>query len=293
MKFSVITPSFNQLDYLKRCVASVADQEGVSVEHIVMDGGSTDGTVEFLKEHLANSSELKANGYSFSYASEKDDGMYDALNKGFGRASGELLAWLNCDEQYLQGALDMAKDFFKDQPKVDLLNGDALVVDPAGALLGFWKSMPLRKRYLDGGYLYNLSCAMFFRKTILSEGVLFDTSFKAAGDQELVVRLLKKGARSRVMREYFSAYTFAPENLSEQGFAKAEQAKLQNQTFGRAFSPRSVLRAMRRGERLLRGCLRQKFPLEYSLYLNGGERRESFTSDRVSPQWPGARSKHG
>jgi len=275
--------SFNQLDYLKRCVASVADQEGVSIEHIVMDGGSTDGTPEWLAEHIAH--QPSTSNYQLTFVSEADEGMYDALNKGFGRASGELFAWLNCDEQYLPGALKTVTDFFRNRPKVALLNGDALVVDPAGALLGFWKSMPLRKRYLDGGYLYNLSCTMFFRRTILRDGMLFDASFKAAGDQELVIRLLQKGVRSRVVQKYFSAYTFAPENLSEQDFAKAEQ----NQLSRRGFFLQPVLRAMQRGERLLRGCHRQKFPLEYSLYLDRGEHREFFKSTRVSPQWPGTR----
>src|SRR5205809_81991 len=91
-RVSVITPSFNMLEFLKRCHRSVADQ-GVHLEHIVMDGGSSDGTAEWL-----------AGSDVSLWQSASDAGMYDAVNKGLQLASGDILAYLNCDEQYLPGA---------------------------------------------------------------------------------------------------------------------------------------------------------------------------------------------
>src|SRR5690348_16281526 len=93
MTFSIITPSFRNSDWLKLCIASVADQ-GVTAEHIVQDAGSDDGTQEWLLK------DARVRAFA-----EKDGGMYDAVNRGLRRATGEILAYLNCDEQYLPGAL--------------------------------------------------------------------------------------------------------------------------------------------------------------------------------------------
>src|ERR1039458_7906042 len=100
MSISIITPSYRQSDWLKLCIASVADQ-GVALEHIIQDAGSDDGTLDWLRQD----SRVKA-------FVEKDAGMYDAVNRGLRRASGEILAYLNCDEQYLPGTLITVKAFF-------------------------------------------------------------------------------------------------------------------------------------------------------------------------------------
>src|SRR5271169_5435610 len=116
MRFSVVTPSFRQSQWLKLCVASVADQ-GVEVEHIVQDSCSDDGTLDWL----LTDPRVKA------YA-EKDAGMYDAVNRGLRRASGQILSYLNCDEQYLPGTLQEVENYFDHHPDVEMLFGDALVV---------------------------------------------------------------------------------------------------------------------------------------------------------------------
>ena len=123
MKFSVVTPTRNALDKLKRCVGSVRGQTGVEIEHIVQDACSTDGTPEWL----AGQADLLAR-------SEQDAGMYDAINRGWGRATGDILSWLNSDEQYLPGTLEKVAGVFARNPEIDLIYGDALVVDAAGDL---------------------------------------------------------------------------------------------------------------------------------------------------------------
>ena len=95
---SIITPSFNQIEWLRLAVASVADQEGVEYEHIIQDGG-TDGIKEIVQSEFGNL------GKRLQVFVEKDAGMYDAVNRGLRRASGEICAYLNCDEQYLPGTL--------------------------------------------------------------------------------------------------------------------------------------------------------------------------------------------
>ena len=113
--FSIITPSLDMLGYLQRCRRSVADQEGVSLEHIVRDGESQDGTVEWLEREAA-ATNLPGSRRRLVACSEKDEGMYDAVNKGFRQARGKILAYLNCDEQYLPGALRAAQEVFERGP---------------------------------------------------------------------------------------------------------------------------------------------------------------------------------
>src|SRR5262249_29788591 len=120
VRFSIITPSFRGGRWLKFCIASVADQ-AVQHEHLIQDAGSDDGTLHWLPR------DPRVRAFV-----EKDRGMYDAVNRGYRRAGGELLAYLNCDEQYLPGALAKVAAFFDQHPEVDVVFGDCLVVDAAG-----------------------------------------------------------------------------------------------------------------------------------------------------------------
>ncbi|HSR87710.1 MAG TPA: hypothetical protein VLL07_02055 [Pontiella sp.] len=377
MKFHIVTPALNQRAFLRRCVASVRDQarEGVghrvlgvgaesveasckqaslsgnptstsnfnlqtpnlSVHHHIQDGGSTDGTREFLEKFRFEVDGLKsevagqraegqqaysqqpiADSYSFSFKSERDSGMYDALNRGIdsslefavdglqkedhqennsnftpptSNCHDSVVAWLNCDEQYLPGTLQTVADFFANHPDVDVLCGHALVVDESGELKGFWKSMPLRKRYVQSGYLYNLSCAMFFRTRVFEQGLRFNPEFKALGDQEFMIRLLGRGVKTAVHNRFFSAYTFMPGNLSEQEIAREESDKLLERFWGGACLLRFFWRSIQRAERVLRGCRYQRFPVEYAIYVKDACVRRVNTGSKVSARWPGERVK--
>src|SRR5438067_2341146 len=121
MLISIVTPSFRSSAWLKLCIASVADQAGVQVEHIVQGSQSDDGTLDWLPR------ETRVKAFI-----EKDSGMYDAVNRGFRRAQGEILAYLNCDEQYLPGALSSVADFFSRHPDVDVAFGNVVVVNAKG-----------------------------------------------------------------------------------------------------------------------------------------------------------------
>src|SRR5579872_6166237 len=128
--FSIVTPSFRNSKWLKLCIASVADQQGVTFEHIVQDSCSDDGTQDWLP----HDKRVKA-------FIEKDKGMYDAVNRGWKRAQGEIVAYLNCDEQYLPGALKAVHDCFAQNPTVEAVFADTLVVDPEGGYLCYRKSL--------------------------------------------------------------------------------------------------------------------------------------------------------
>ncbi len=252
---SIITPSLNMLDYLKRCAASVADQEGGVFEHIVVDGVSTDGSIEWLaKENRIRS------------ISEKDNGMYDAVNKGLKLAKGNILAYLNCDEQYLPGTLGFVKDYFDRHPRVDMIFGDLLLIRPDGSLVAFRKGYQPRWFYIVTSHLYVLSCTMFFRRRIIENGFFFDTCFQTAGDADFVVRVLRSGYCAKHIKRYFAAFTMTGKNLSNVDTGIREQNQLRNSAPRYLKVIRWPVNAARFTEKFFSGAYFQKKPLEYSVY---------------------------
>lgn len=284
MVISVITPSFNNLPYLRRCCISVADQEGVTAEHIIMDGGSRDGTVEWL-EGTAGRAAVPGHPAPI-WESEPDDGMYDAINKGWSRASGDVLCWLNCDEQYLPGALARVAQAFAAHPDADIVFGDVLLIRPDGSLIAYRKSMPLRWPYVLAAHLYVPSCAMFFRRRFFDAGLRFDVRWRAAGDAELVVRLLRRGARAFHLREYLACFTQTGHNLGATERAAQEGRQLL------AIAPRWVrlgrplLCAARWVEKILHGCYGQRGAIAYDVFTAGATgQRQHFSVTRASHRW--------
>ena len=204
MLFSIATPTFNCLSQLKSCVGSVRRQQGVEVEHLVQDGGSTDGTPAWLAAQTG----LKA-------VSERDAGMYDAINRAWARGRGDVFAWLNADEQYLPGTLAHVASVFDQHPEIDMLFGDTLIVNHDGRLLAARREIPLRAWYVKNGFLYALSCSLFFRSRLVQKGWLkFDTSYRLAGDFDLMLRLLAQGARCRHVSRYYALFGITGDNLS-------------------------------------------------------------------------------
>ena len=119
-KITIVTPVYNNAKFIESCIGSVLNQKYPNLEYIIIDGGSTDGTAEVIekyKDKLAY------------YVSEKDRGQTHALNKGFAKASGDVLAWLNADEEYLPGTLKKVGNAFLSNLKLDLLFGQRIVVD--------------------------------------------------------------------------------------------------------------------------------------------------------------------
>jgi len=173
MRMSVVTPSFRSSQWLKLCIASVADQ-GTEIEHIVQDAVSDDGTLDWLPK------DTRVRAFV-----EKDNGMYDGINRGLRRATGEILAYLNCDEQYLPGSILHVKEFFRSFPDIDVLFGDVIMIDGAGAYLYHRKMQVPLKWHTQTCHLSTLSCAMFFRRRLFFDlGFTFDTNLRDVGDGE-------------------------------------------------------------------------------------------------------------
>ncbi len=265
------------LDYLKRCAASIADQEESAFEHIVVDGDSTDGTREWLRQ----------NPYPrMRSISEKDNGMYDAINKGFKLAKGDILAYLNCDEQYLPGTLGFVNDYFQKHPQVDMIFGDLLLIRPDGSLVAYRKGYQPRWFYIVTSHLYVLSCTMFFRRRILEDGLFFDTRYETTGDADFVVRVLRSGYCARHVRHYMAVFTMTGQNLSNVDTGSREQKQLRNSAPWYLRVIRWLVNAVRFAEKFFSGAYFQKKPLEYSVYVEGeAKERKSFSVNNASFRW--------
>jgi glycosyltransferase involved in cell wall biosynthesis len=280
MKFSIVTPSFRQLDWLKLCIASVADQPvDFSIEHIIQDGGS-EGI-----EGLANRKNPK--DYQLKLFIEKDEGMYDAINRGLRRATGDICAYLNCDEQYLPGALDRVKSFFNQHPEVDILFGDVICTDRDGSPVCYRRMVApslLHTRILPLG---TLTCSTFFRRTLVERGFLFDTSWKTRGDAVWVFNLLKAKIRTGVLSEPLASFAFTGENQSDSPAALADRTRW-HENDGRSTKGLRALAALHhRWRKFLAGAYQSR-DVALPLYSFKDPSQRTVHRKKVGYRWPGS-----
>jgi len=232
----------------------VADQ-GVEVEHILQDAGSDDGTLDWLP----GDPRVKV-------FVEKDQGMYDGINRGLRRAGGDILAYLNCDEQYLPGALAAAAGFFEQHPQIDVLFGDVVMVDAEGRYLYHRKMQTPLKYHTWTCHLSTLSCAMFFRRRVVFDyGFLFDPRLRIGGDGEWMVRLLQRPVQMAMLGQFTSAFTCTGANMGAGPNARRENRELcQSAPFwARQLKPLFILQ--HRLRRLAGGMYRQE-PFAYEIF---------------------------
>jgi glycosyltransferase involved in cell wall biosynthesis len=274
VRFSIVTPSFRNSDWLKLCIASVADQ-GVDVEHIVQDAGSDDGTLDWL----LRDPRVKA-------FVEKDEGMYDAVNRGLRRTQGEILAYLNCDEQYLPGALAAVKNFFEQNPRVDVLFADFVVLDGEGNYLFHRKVQRPLKHHVWVSHLPTFTCATFFRrKLIFEQGQFFDPKLRDVGDGKWVLGLLQRGTPMAVLRRFTSTFTMTGANMSARPNARREARELFSTAPLWARKLKWLLILQHRLRRLAGGIYFQK-PFSYAVYTHGSpEKRVVHDVARPTFKW--------
>jgi glycosyltransferase involved in cell wall biosynthesis len=177
---SIVTPSFNQAPFLETTIQSVLGQDYPNLEYILVDGGSSDGSVEIIKKY--------ADRLAW-WVSEPDQGQTDAINKGFARARGQVLAWLNSDDTYVPGAVSAAVAFLQTHPEVGLVYGDANFIDEQGRVIGRFPAAQTDYHRLRQGYVHIPQQAAFFRADLWREVGPLDPSFYFAMDYDLWVRL--------------------------------------------------------------------------------------------------------
>jgi glycosyltransferase involved in cell wall biosynthesis len=206
MKFSIITPSYNQGKYIRDTLDSVLCQQSCDLEHIVMDGGSTDETTSILLEYAENYPNL-------SWISEPDLGQSDAINKGFAIAQGEIIAYLNSDDYYLPGALDKVCLIFEQYPEVDFIYGDLLVVSDKKQFIKSYRSIRTslwRNLYVSA--LPQPSC--FWRKRVTDLIPLFNIENRTCMDAEYFSYSISQGLNFCRISEPLSCFRLYSESIT-------------------------------------------------------------------------------
>jgi glycosyltransferase involved in cell wall biosynthesis len=183
-RISLVTPVFNSAKYIEQTIQSVLSQNYPNLEYFIIDGGSTDGTIDIIRKYEAQLS---------GWLSEPDNGMYDALNKGFARTAGEIMGWISATDQYHVGGLAVVGSVFRDLPQVEWITGRATGFNEAGMTtvvldIPHWS----RFRFLAGANRYIQQESTFWRRSLWERaGSRVDDSQRYAADFELWVRFFR------------------------------------------------------------------------------------------------------
>lgn len=218
MKFSIITPSYNQGRFVRDCIESVRSQTGVDWEHLVQDAGSTDETGAALQEF----SHLKC-------VTEKDQGMSDGINRGFRRATGDWVMWLNTDDYLLPDALAKVAACAARNPDADIIYGDVEFVGADKKLI-----RPKREHRFDPAVLlfygcYIQSTATFIRRRVIEAGHLLDVDYRVCMDFEYYLRLHRLGYRFIHLPALLAAFRWHETNTSSTQLARRRDERLRVQ----------------------------------------------------------------
>jgi glycosyltransferase involved in cell wall biosynthesis len=264
LTISVVTPSFRQAGWLRLCAASVADQRaaGLEIEHIVQDALSGPEVAEAVRPFPG-----------VRLVSEKDEGMYDAINRGWARAHGDILCWLNCDEQYLPGTLEAVADYFRANPETDILFADAIIVDGEGAYVCSRQVLTPTYPHTITCHLQTFSCATFFRGSLMRErGFHLDPQWKMAGDAEMIIRMLKAGVRMELLGRYGATFVDHGDNLGLQPRAREERDALAAQAPAWIGALHPVWKLLHRLRRWSHGHYRPE-PFTFDIYTPASPHR--------------------
>lgn len=196
-KISIITPSFNQGQYLEETILSIISQSYPNLEYIVMDGGSTDNSVEIIKRHQ--------HGISF-WVSEPDKGQSDAINKGFIRSTGDVICWLNSDDILMPGALMVIAKAFEKQADIDLINGSLLIIDQNSKILSAHFILKQKKWYAEKGIFYMSQPSMFWRRRIFNATGFLKEEFHAQMDKELLIRIFEANCKIGHLDQFLAGF---------------------------------------------------------------------------------------
>ncbi len=179
---SIITPSYNQVRYLEDTIQSVIQQDYQNLEYIIVDGGSTDGSPDVIERYQDKLA---------WWVSEKDQGQADAINKGFRKATGEVIAWLNSDDLYLPGVISAAVELFQKNPDAGVIYGDAVSADADGRLLN---ELRFRNCGTRDFLQFNIICqpAVFMKRSIVEKVGYLDPTYHFFLDHQLWIRLSRE-----------------------------------------------------------------------------------------------------
>jgi len=201
-KVSIITPSYNQAEFIERTILSVLDQGYPNIEYIVFDGGSTDDSIDIIKKYQDKIA---------YWVSEPDRGQTHAINKGFKRATGEICAWLNSDDLYMENAVSSAVNYFLKYPEVDLLYSHCLNIDENDGII----NLRICKDYNRESFISYPSLisqpATFWRKSLFEKIGYLEENYDYVMDLEFWLRAANSGCNFMLVRDkIFAAFRLYP-----------------------------------------------------------------------------------
>ena len=255
-------------------MASVADQAGVEVEHIIQDAGS-EGNLEWLvsKGHVR-------------LFIEPDAGMYDAINRGLRRSTGEICSYLNCDEQYLTGTLAKVARFFVAHPEVDVLFGDIILINSDGRPLSYRRTVLPTLRHLRLAHLNTATCATFFRRSLLERGFYFDPQWKTIGDAVWMETLIRHGVSMATLYEPLAVFTFTGRNLGSTEMSRTEALNWKGRPFGQGVLKKLAVKFWHRIRKALAGAYRRR-RVEIDIFTPASPaQRQHIVKDNLGFGWP-------
>ncbi len=222
-KISIVVPSYNQGQFLEDTLLSIIEQGYSDLEIIVIDGGSNDGSVDIIK---------KLEKHIYYWVSECDQGQAHAINKGFDKASGDILAWLNSDDLLLKNSLFIIANSFKNNPDVDVFYGHRVLCDEGGLDVGKWvcgKHSSLSTGYAD----FIPQETMFWQRDIWNKvGSSLDDSFQFALDWDLIMRFIRADAKMKRLPFFLGAFRLHDQQKTQaaiEDIGFAEMARVRNE----------------------------------------------------------------
>jgi glycosyltransferase involved in cell wall biosynthesis len=255
-KISIITPSYNQGQFIEETIASVLDQNYPNLEYIVVDGGSKDNTLDIIRKYE----------HRLSYwVSEKDGGQSEAINKGFKRATGDIIAWLNSDDILLPGALHRVAEALT-TGGLDLVNGYTVVIDENSNILTSHFTLKQKKWYAKRGIYYLNQPAMFWKRSILEKVGYLKEDFHTEMDKELLIRIFEQDYKIGQLHQILAGFRIhgqsktGGDDSQVQKWFRQDQAKLlklYTNTYGQ--KPTALNKCIYGLEKLLKGIYLKKW----------------------------------
>lgn len=250
-KISIVTPSYNQGQFIESAIKSVLGQGYPNFEHIILDNCSTDETIAILKKypHLI-------------WRSQSDRGQSDALNQGFRLSKGDIVGWLNADDRYLPGCFERTSEAFSQHPEADIVYGDYYWIDEREHIIQSRRELDFDLfilKYLH--VLYIPSTSTFFKQRIFQEENFLDTSLKYSMDYEFFLRLANKKYKFVHIDRYLASFRWHKDNKSSiaavEQLREKDRALLRHDRFLQQLNPhtlpltRKILELIARGKRYL------------------------------------------
>jgi glycosyltransferase involved in cell wall biosynthesis len=196
-KLSIVTPSYNQGSYIEETLKSVCSQRSFIHEYFVVDGGSTDNSVDIIRKYTDQID---------WWVSERDKGQTDAIIKGFNRATGDVIAWLNSDDIYLPGALEAVQAEFDKDPELEILTGYMVQIDEKNAITRMRRVPAPNKLLIRQGFVYVTQPTTFFRRSLYERAGGLDVDLHCTMDSDLWCRFYRLAPVWKTLHRYIVGF---------------------------------------------------------------------------------------